>query len=234
MHDWQHRAGTYLESGASPHYQRAFGDGRVATITYDSGTKGNIAWHLYAPRPDRGLVRVDSGRATSIDEAKELAEQAHHDDVHKLGRRPAGEAALSSTERNRLRMARLLATARAEADRTRKLAELHRDLVANGQVEAAGRLGHVVRSTAMGAVASYTRRNKSFFAINGRASPSPPERAERERRIEALADGLDALAKDEAANLGQFEGILHDLHKLGFFPDGELVSAVAQGFCLTD
>ncbi len=233
MHGWQHRSGTYVDADGSPHYQRVFGDGRVATVTYDLTTGGNIAWHLDAPRPDRGLVRVDSGAAGSIEEAEELAEEAHHNDVHKLGRRPSGEAALSSTERNRLRMARLLATARAEADRTRKLAELHRDLVMGGQVEAAARLGEVVRSTAMSAVASYTRRNKSFFATNGRALLHPPERAERERHIEALADRLDALAADAAAGVGQFESVLQDLHKVGFYPDGELVSAVAQGFCLT-
>jgi hypothetical protein len=233
MHGWQHRSGTYVEGDDSPHYQRVFGDGRVATVTYDPVTGGNIAWHLHAPRPGRGLVRVGGGEAGGIDEAKGLAEEAYHDDVHKLGRRPSGEAALSSTDRNRLRMARLLETARAEADRTRKLAELHRDLVMGGQVEAAARLGQVVRSTAMRAVASYTRRNKSFFATNGRPLLSPPERAERERYIEALADRFDALAADAAAGVGHFESVLQDLHKVGFYPDGELVSAVAQGFCLT-
>jgi hypothetical protein len=52
-------------------------------------------------------------------------------------------------------------------------------------------------------------------------------------KIETLAGDLEALAR--AAELGRasyqdFDPILGDLHKLGFFPETSLVSAVARAF----
>lgn len=235
MSEWRREFGTYLNGEEPPHYQRAFGDGRVATITYDPTTGGNITWHLDAPRQGRGLVRVASGTAHSVEDAKALAEQAHSADVHRPGRRPLGAAALSSTERNKLRIARLQASERAEANRARFFVELHRELVATGQVGIALRIARILQSTAIGAVADYTRRNAGFFVTAGPHMPTVEEKAERKGRIIALADTLDELANEvvgRTVEYGRFEAILRDLHKEGFFPNDESVSAVAQGFFL--
>lgn len=85
---------------------------------------------------------------------------------------------------------------------------------------------------ALAAVADYTRRHSELFVRNGPRILTPAETTKRRQRIEALADQLDALAqgaRDGLVEYRQFEGILGRLHAEGFFPDIELVSAVAEG-----
>jgi hypothetical protein len=84
---------------------------------------------------------------------------------------------------------------------------------------------------ALTAVADYTRKHSEMFVRNGPRMLTPPETAKHRQRIEALADQIDALAveaRDGAAEYRQFETILGRLHAEGFFPDDELVSAVAK------
>jgi hypothetical protein len=84
---------------------------------------------------------------------------------------------------------------------------------------------------ALAAVADYTRRHSEMFVRNGPRSLTPTETTKQRQRIEALADQIDALAaetEDGAVEYRQFETILGRLHAEGFFPDGELVSAVAK------
>jgi hypothetical protein len=84
---------------------------------------------------------------------------------------------------------------------------------------------------ALAAVADYTRRNSEFFVRNGPRLPTPAETAKRRQRIEALADQMNALAEgacDGVVEYRQFEMLLGRLHAEGFFPDNDLVSAVAK------
>jgi len=84
---------------------------------------------------------------------------------------------------------------------------------------------------ALAAVADYTRRNSEFFVRNGPRLLTPTETAKHRQRIEALADQIDALAegaRDGLVEYRQFETILGRLHAEGFFPEGNLVSAVAK------
>jgi hypothetical protein len=84
---------------------------------------------------------------------------------------------------------------------------------------------------ALADVATYTRRNSEFFVRNGPRLLTPIETAKRRQRIEALADQIDALAegaRDGKVEYRQFEAILGRLHAEGFFPDGDLISAVAK------
>lgn len=84
---------------------------------------------------------------------------------------------------------------------------------------------------ALAAVADYTRRHSESFVRNGPRSPTPVEAAKRRQRIEALADQIDALAggvRDGLVEYRQFETILGRLHAEGFFPENNLVSAVAK------
>lgn len=81
-------------------------------------------------------------------------------------------------------------------------------------------------------IAEYTRQHAALFVREG---PSRPNAAEVTRRVETinmLADELNGLASsalDGNALYAKFEGILDALHRLGFFPEQKLVSAVARG-----
>jgi hypothetical protein len=80
-------------------------------------------------------------------------------------------------------------------------------------------------------VADYVRQHSKLFVADGPASLPAPERKRREREIEAVADRIDELAASLHGNTAeylQFEGLLRQLHLLGFFPTIELVSDVAH------
>jgi transcriptional regulator with XRE-family HTH domain len=84
---------------------------------------------------------------------------------------------------------------------------------------------------ALTSVAAYTRQHADMFVRNGPRMLSPAETTKRRQRIVALADQIDALAetaKDGGVEYHQFETLLGRLHAEGFFPDSELVSAVAK------
>jgi hypothetical protein len=84
---------------------------------------------------------------------------------------------------------------------------------------------------ALTALADYTRTHSALFVRNGPQMMGPAETAQREQRIKALADKVDELAT-QAANgsvrYQDFEEVLGALHAAGFFPRGDLVSAVAK------
>lgn len=84
-------------------------------------------------------------------------------------------------------------------------------------------------------VAEYTRKHAALFVRGGAASLSENETNRRIAKITALADELNGLASaalDGSALYTQFEAILGRLHRLGFFPKIELVSAVARNMVL--
>jgi hypothetical protein len=84
---------------------------------------------------------------------------------------------------------------------------------------------------ALAAVADYTRRHSEMFVRNGPRMLAPAETAKQRQRIEALAEQVDALAegaRDGLVEYHQFESMLGRLHAEGFFPDNDLVSAVAK------
>ena len=81
------------------------------------------------------------------------------------------------------------------------------------------------------AVAEYTRQHSSIFARSGPKLLSAAETNRRRREIEALADKIDEMAapaSEGRASYAQFEALLSDLHKNGFFPEISLISAVAH------
>jgi hypothetical protein len=81
-------------------------------------------------------------------------------------------------------------------------------------------------------IADYTRAHAATFVQDGAASLSPTDAARRTAKIAALADEMNALAASALSGLAlytQFETILRGLHRLGFFPELGLVSAVARG-----
>lgn len=84
---------------------------------------------------------------------------------------------------------------------------------------------------ALAALADYVRASSGMLARTGAHMTSPAEAAQRRQRVEALADDLTALSKkarDGLVKYPDFEAVLGALHSLGFFPEGRLVSDVAE------
>jgi len=85
---------------------------------------------------------------------------------------------------------------------------------------------------ALKAVARYARANAAVgVALTGRRLATAEEKVDSRQAIERVADQIDALAGETLRrDIGyrDFEPLLEELHKLGFFPDGQLVSTVAR------
>jgi Fic family protein len=79
------------------------------------------------------------------------------------------------------------------------------------------------------AVARYVLAHADAASRSGAKRPSPKEHQAQTERIQAIGHELRNLARDDHAPLtyAEFEIRLRSLHKLGFFPDEHLVSAVA-------
>lgn len=81
-------------------------------------------------------------------------------------------------------------------------------------------------------IAEYTRQHAALFARERPLSLSADEVTRCIGTINMLADELNGLASSALegnALYAKFEGILDALHRLGFFPEQQLVSAVARG-----
>ena len=88
-------------------------------------------------------------------------------------------------------------------------------------------------AAALNAVAEYVQRHSTVFAKDGARTWTPEQNAKQQQRIEAVAAKIRALAEPAeqgTATYDQFEALLGELHKLGFFPETGLVSAVAHAF----
>ncbi len=89
------------------------------------------------------------------------------------------------------------------------------------------------RAAALKAVAEYVLRHSHVFATDGPRMLSPEQRQRQQQRIEAVAKKVGELAvpaERGEVSYEQFETLLGELHKLGFFPTTSLVSAVAHSF----
>jgi hypothetical protein len=86
---------------------------------------------------------------------------------------------------------------------------------------------------ALKAVADYVLQHSSAFARDGAARWTKEQAAQQQQRIEAVGAKINALADPAlqgTVTYEQFESLLGALHKLGFFPQTELISAVARAF----
>jgi len=86
-------------------------------------------------------------------------------------------------------------------------------------------------TAALKAVADYTRKHSSIFAVHGPNLLDRSEKARRQKTIESIADKIDGLA--DAASKGRvkyqdFESLLGGLHAVGFYPLMPLISDVAH------
>jgi hypothetical protein len=86
---------------------------------------------------------------------------------------------------------------------------------------------------ALRAVGEYVERNSARSVTSGPRMLSSAQAAEKKQRIEALAQEINLLvtaAEQGLAGYRQFDVILGNLHKLGFFPETSLVFEVARAF----
>jgi hypothetical protein len=88
-------------------------------------------------------------------------------------------------------------------------------------------------AAALKAVANYTLQNSEAFARDGARLWTRDRKLKQEERIEAVAKKIGELvtpAERGEVSYEQFEMLLGELHRLGFFPETSLVSAVAHSF----
>jgi|GEM_PF-920976 len=84
---------------------------------------------------------------------------------------------------------------------------------------------------ALEAVAAYTRQHSLMFVRSGPAMLGQAETIRRQQHIEELAQKISDLADKARSGLVshlEFDTLLGALHAAGFYPEGDLVSAVAQ------
>ncbi len=88
-------------------------------------------------------------------------------------------------------------------------------------------------AAALNDIAAYVCRHAGASATDGARMLSPAQAAQKKQKIEQLGAELAELAKNArkgVAGYGDFESLLGQLHKLGFFPETQLVSGVARAF----
>jgi hypothetical protein len=213
-----------------PHWIRFFGDGLVGTVFEEPNAEGRFAWYVAdSQRP--GAKTFRQGLSPSIDEAKFSTDATVLD--RKRGRGAAVEGELAtSTDRNRRRVDRLLASESLGRALIEDLATYHQELVAAGEVKTADRIALSLRRAALGGLSDYMRRTATFRVRLEPRMSSPEEMKADMEAVLRIADELDALADDPTADVGTVEKVANKLRKMGRFPDSELYSAVVQSFVL--
>jgi len=228
MNDWMRRTKGLHHVG--PHWIRMFGDGFIGTAFETPNAEGRYAWYV-ADSQLAGAKTFRQGVAPSIEEARLTADAAVLD--RKRGRGAAVEGAmLTSTDRNRRRVDRLLASEELARSLIEDLAKYHHELVRAGDAKAADRIALALRRAALIGLTDYMRRTAEFRARSGSAIVSPAEMQADTEAVLRVANELDALANDPTATADTVELITNKLRQMGAFPDAELYSAVIQSFQL--
>jgi hypothetical protein len=213
-----------------PHWIRFFGDGLLGTVFEEPNAAGRYAWYV-ADSQQPGAKTFRQGLAPTINDAKFSADAAVLD--RKRGRAAAVEGeSTTSTDRNRRRVDRLLASEFLARALIRDLAIYHQELVAAGDVKTADRIALSLRRAALAGLSDYMRRTATLRARSGSKTESPDEVQAGEKAVLRIADKLDALADVPTADVGTFEVLTNKLRKLGAFPDAELYAAVVRSLLL--
>ncbi|WP_316976526.1 hypothetical protein [Shumkonia mesophila] len=228
MKDWKRfrRSLHYI----GPLWVRLFGDGLVGRVFEEPNVEGRFAWYV-ADSHQLGAKTFRQGLAPSLDEAKFSADAAVLD--RKRGRAAAVEGELTtSTDRNRRRVDRLLASESQARGLIEDLATYHQELVSTGEVKTADRIALSLRRAALSGFSDYVRRTAAFCVRSGSRMASPEAMQAHEEAVLRIADELDALAENPNAGVNDFEKVTNKLRKMGAFPDPELYSTVMQSFRL--
>ncbi len=228
MKDWKRYERGLHHVG--PHWVRFFGDGLIGTAFEKRTAEGSYVWFV-TDREQPGARTFGQGLASSIDEAKLLADAAVLD--RKRGRVATIEGGLmTSTDRNRRRVDRLLASEALARRLSEDLTTYHRELVAAGDTKTADRVALSLRRAALNGLSDYMRRTAKFRARSGASAASPEEKQADEETVLEIADELDTLADDASASAHTLEILTNKLRQMGAFPDSELYYAAVRSFYL--
>lgn len=228
MKDWKRYAKGLHHVG--PHWVRFFGDNLIGTVFEQPNAEGRFAWYV-ADSKQVGAKTFRQGLSPSINEAKLSVDAAVLE--RKRGRSAAVEGQLTtSTDRNRQRVDRLLASESLARKLIENFRAHHQELVVAGDAKNASRIAQSMRQAAIVGLADYTRRTATFRVRSGSRIPSLEEMQSDEEAVLKIADELDALATASAANIDTFEKIANKLRRLGLFPDSELYSAAIHSFIM--
>lgn len=227
MDGWQrHNKGLYHDG---PFWVRFYGDNFVGTVFEEPNAQGNVAWYVSGGQQPGAKVR-GQGVAPGVEDAKFAADATVLD--RKRGRIAIVDGEITSTDRNRRRLDRLLASETLARKLTEDLATFHRELVATGDFKTADRIAISLRRAALSGLADYMRRTATTRVRSGPRMLSPEEMKAGEEAVLKVADELDVLVEDSSVTLNIFETITNELRRLGAFPDSELYFAVVQSFLL--
>jgi hypothetical protein len=213
-----------------PHWFRVFGERLTGTVFGEPTAEGRFVWHV-ADGQEAGAKTFRQGLAPSIGEAKASADAAVLDRKRGRGAAVAGDAT-SSTDRNRRRIDRLLASETLARGLIEGLTTYRQELVAAGAVEPAERIALALRRAALGGLSDYMRRTATVRSSSGSRMASSEEMQEHEAEVLKIADELDELADDPTATAHAVETIANKLRQRGAFPDEELYFAAVQSFPL--
>lgn len=227
MKDWnRHEKGLH---DVGPHWIRFFGDSLIGTVFERPNPEGRFAWYV-ADSQKAGAKTFRQGLSPSPSEAKLAVDAAVLE--RKRGRSAAVDGETTSTDRNRRRVDRLLATESSARTLIHDLMAHHQELCATGDASGANRIALWLRRAALSGLSDYMRRTAMFRVRSGSRMSSPDEMRAHEEAVLGLANELDSLAGDPNASVDDFEKITMKLRSLGAFPDSELYFAATQSFYL--
>lgn len=228
MGDWKrHERGLHH---VGPYWFRFFEDGLTGTVFCQPNAEGRFAWYVTDRDSGPNTPKAfQPGLASTIDEAKFLANSAVID--KKRGRIPVVHGELmTSTDRNRRRNDRFLSIENQSRDLVNELYNYGKILESDGKIEECNRIRQLLRRYALIGISDYARRAARSRVRSGSRLPSPEEAQAYEQAVSTIADELDALVDDPAADLDAFEKVANKLRQMGNFPDQEFYSAVVRSF----
>lgn len=228
MRDWKR-----YEKGrhhVGPHWIRFFGDGFVGTVFEEPNSEGRFAWFV-ANSQRIETKTFQQGLAPSVSEAKITVDTVVLERQRGRTASVVGELT-TSTDRNRRRIDRLLASESLARELSEELASYHQELVAAGDLKTANRIASSLRRAALSGLSDYMRRTAMFRVRSGSRTASPEEMQADEESVLRIVDELDVLADVPTAEFDTFETVANKFRRMGTFPDAELYSAVVQSFLL--
>ncbi len=229
MNEWKrYPKGRYH---AGPFWARMYGDSFTGTAFETPTAEGRYSWFV-GDSQCVGTKTFRQGLAPSVDEAKLSADAAVLDRRRGRGAVTEGEVT-TSTDRNRRRVDRLLASEAMARGLVQDLSAYHHELVAAGDTKTASRIALLLRRAALSGLTDYMRRTAEFRVRSRPRMVSLEEIQADADAVLAVADELEALANDPAADVDGFETIATTLRQMGAFPDSQLYFAVIESFELT-
>jgi hypothetical protein len=210
-----------------PHWIRFYGDGFTGTAFEEATIDGRYTWCV-TDREQPAMKTFHQGIAVSVEEAKLAADAAVLDRKRGRSSSVVGEVA-TSTDRNRRRIDRLLASEHLARRLVEDLAKYHQELVVAGNAVAAERIALSLRRAALAALSDYMRRTASIRG-RGIGVSSSLDMEAYEKAVLQIADEIEVLAEKAGATYGDVEALGHRLRQMGAFPDSELYSAAVQSF----